>query len=67
MAYPMRDEIMIKLDAIDTALESPEADRAAVMRDAEAWLAAHPVRDVEDSSYYSERLRAIRTRHGIAG
>lgn len=67
MAHPTRDEIMIKLDAIDTALESPEADRAAVMRDAESWLASHPVRDVEDSNYYSERLQAIRARHGITG
>ena len=66
MPYPTRDEIMIKLDAIDTALESPEADKVAVMQEATAWLAAHPMRDVEDSTYYVERLQAIRARHGIA-
>jgi hypothetical protein len=65
MTHPTRNDIMIKLDAIDTALEAPDADRAALMRDAESWLAAHPVRDVDDSTYYNERLQAIRERHKI--
>ena len=64
MTQATREDVLIKLDAIDTALEAPDADRAAILRDAEAWLAAHPVRDVGDSAYYQERLRAIRARHG---
>ena len=56
---------MIELDRIDTALEAPGADKAELMRDAESWLASHPVRDVSDASYFRERLQAIRQRHGI--
>lgn len=65
MTAPTRDEIVIKLDAIDTALEAPDADKAAILKDADGWLAAHPVRDVADSSYFGERLQAIRERHKI--
>lgn len=64
MAHATREDVLIKLDAIDTALETPDADRAAILRDAESWLASHPVRDVADSACYEERLRAIRARHG---
>ena len=64
MNQAAREDVLIKLDAIDTALEAPDADRAAILRDADAWLALHPVRDVADSAYYEERLRAIRARHG---
>ena len=65
MTYPTRDEIAIKLDAIDTALESPDADKVAILQDANSWLAAHPVRDVSDSTYYTDRLQVIRQRHGV--
>lgn len=64
MTRATREDVLIKLDAIDTALEAPDADRAAIVRDAEAWLSTHPVHDVADSAYYQERLRAIRARHG---
>lgn len=64
MTQVTREDVLIKLDAIDTALEAPDADRSAILRDAETWLATHPVRDVADSTYYEERLHAIRARHG---
>ena len=59
-----RNDAMIQLDKIDTALEAPEADRAALLRDADAWLAAHPDLEPADALYYRDRLRAIRERHG---
>lgn len=63
MAQPNREDVMIQLDRVDTALESPEADKAAVMREAVDWLAANPP-EAADALYYRERLQAIRERHG---
>lgn len=63
MATPTRDEIMIQLDRIDTALEAPEADRAAILREAEGWRGSTQFRDVDDASYVDERLKVIRERH----
>ena len=64
MAQPTREEVMIQLDRVDTALESPEADKAVVMRDAQDWLASNPPPNAADALYYRERLQAIRERHG---
>ncbi|TDK24368.1 hypothetical protein E2F46_08785 [Luteimonas aestuarii] len=59
-----RDDALIQLDQVDTALEQPEADKAALLRDAEAWLSAHPDLEPADALYYRERLQVIRERHG---
>lgn len=67
MAKPTREDVLIQLDKVDTALEGPEADAAAVMHDAEAWLAAHPSLEPADALYYRGRLQAIRARHGASG
>ncbi len=64
MAAPTREEVIIQLDRIDTALEAPEADKAAILRDAQDWLASHPPEQAADALYYRERLQAIRERHG---
>ena len=64
MTQPTRNEVMIQLDKIDTALEAPEADKAALMREAEDWLASTPGIEAADALYYRERLQAIRERHG---
>lgn len=64
MAMPTRDDVLIQLDRIDTALEAPEADRAALLREAGDWLAAQPDIEPADALYYRERLQAIRERHG---
>lgn len=64
MAQPTREEVMIQLDRVDTALESPEADKAAVMQSAQDWLASNPPQEAADALYYRERLQAIRERHG---
>lgn len=66
MTQPTRNEVMIQLDKIDTALEAPEADKAALMREAEDWLATRPGIEAADALYYRERLQAIRERHGTA-
>lgn len=63
MAAPTREEVIIQLDRIDTALEAPEADKAAILRDAQDWLASHPPEAVADALYYREHLQAIRERH----
>lgn len=65
MTQPTRTEVMIELDRIDTALEAPEADRAALMREAEDWLASRSGIEPADALYYRERLQAIRERHGL--
>ena len=64
MAQPTREEVMIQLDRIDTALEAPDADKAAVMGDAQDWLAENPPKEAADALYFRERLQAIRERHG---
>lgn len=63
MAQPTREEVMIQLDRVDTALESPDADKATVLSQAQDWLAANPPQ-AADALYYRERLHAIRQRHG---
>lgn len=63
MTRPTREEIMIQLDRVDTALESPEAEKAEVMRQARDWLAANPP-EAADALYYRERLQKIGERHG---
>lgn len=64
MTTPTREDVLIQLDRVDTALESPDADRAALLREAGDWLSAHPDIDPADALYYRERLQAIRARHG---
>ncbi len=64
MAEATREDIVIKLDQIDTALEAPDADKAALLREADAWSRAHPAREDADKLYFAERLQAIRVRHG---
>ena len=66
MANPTRDELLIKLDQVDTALEAPDADKAALLREAEAWLADNAPAEAADALYYRERLQAIRTRHAAS-
>ena len=51
---------------MDTALEAPEADKAAILREALDWLAEHPPKVAADALYYRERLEVIRQRHGAA-
>jgi len=64
MTRPTRDDVLIQLDRIDTALEAPDADRAALLREAGDWLAARQDIEPADALYYRERLQAIRQRHG---
>ncbi|RZA36685.1 MAG: hypothetical protein EOP92_04060 [Lysobacteraceae bacterium] len=64
MTAPTREDVMIQLDRIDTELESPEADKAAVMQGAQDWLASNPPENAADALYYRERLQAIGQRHG---
>lgn len=64
MGKPTRHDVMIQLDKVDTALESPEADRATLFREAQDWLGAQADIDDADALYYRERLQAIRERHG---
>jgi hypothetical protein len=66
MAEPTREEVILQLDRVDTALEAPDADKAALMRQAVDWLAEHPPRVAADALYYRERLQVIRERHGVA-
>jgi len=63
---PTRQDVLIQLDRIDTALEAPEADKAALLREAGDWLAAHPSIEPADALYYRERLQAIRARHALS-
>lgn len=64
MTRPTRDDVLIQLDRIDTALESPDADRAALLQQAQDWLQANPSLEAGDALYYRERLQAIGERHG---
>ncbi|HEV7269424.1 hypothetical protein [Pseudoxanthomonas sp.] len=59
-----REEVILQLDRVDTALEAPEADKAAILQEALDWLADHPPEKAADSLYYRERLQVIRERHG---
>lgn len=65
MAEATREDILIKLDQIDTALEAPDADKAAILRQADARRLAQPAREGADTLDYADRLRAIRARHGV--
>lgn len=65
MAAPTRDDLLIQLDKIDTALEAPDTDKAQLMAQAKDWLAANPSLEPADALYYRERLEAIRERHKI--
>ncbi len=47
-------------------LEAPEADKAAILREALDWLAEHPPKVAADALYYRERLEVIRLCHGAA-
>lgn len=64
MGEATREDILIQLDRVDTALEAPDADKAAILREADAWLLAHPAGVPADAIYYAERLQIIRERHG---
>ena len=61
-----REDVILQLDRVDTALEAPEADKAALMRQALDWLAENPPSVAADALYYRERLQVIRERHGMA-
>lgn len=64
MPKPTRDDVLMQLNRVDTALEAPDADHAAVLRDAQDWLGTQPDIQPADALYYRERLQAIRERHG---
>jgi hypothetical protein len=66
MAQTTREDVILQLDRVDTALEAPEADKAAILRDALEWLADNPPKIAADALYYRERLQVIRERHGAA-
>ena len=66
MAQTTREDVILQLDRVDTALEAPEADKAAILRDALEWLADNPPKIAADALYYRERLQVIRGRHGAA-
>ena len=61
-----REDVILQLDRVDTALEAPEADKAVILREALDWLAEHPPKVAADALYYRERLEVIRRRHGAA-
>lgn len=64
MTQATREDVILQLDRVDTALEAPEADKSALLRDALDWLADHPPEKAADALYYRERLQVIRERHG---
>ncbi|WP_202839550.1 hypothetical protein [Luteimonas saliphila] len=64
MAKTSRDEVLVQLDRVDTALESGGGDAAQVLREAGDWLSAQGDIEPADALYYRERLQAIRERHG---
>ena len=66
MTPSTREDVILQLDRVDTALEAPEADQAAILREAVDWLADHPPKKPADALYYRERLDVIRARHGVA-
>lgn len=65
MTKPTRDDVLIQLDRIDSALEAPDADKAALMEEARDWLGKNASLDAADALYYRDRLQAIRERHDI--
>lgn len=66
MSPSTREDVILQLDRVDTALEAPEADKAAILREAVDWLADHPPKKAADALYYRDRLDVIRERHGAA-
>ncbi len=66
MANPSRQDVIIQLDKIDTALEAPEADGAAILREAQDWLSSQASIEPDDALYYRERLQVIRDRHSAS-
>ncbi|PPJ43146.1 MULTISPECIES: hypothetical protein [unclassified Pseudoxanthomonas] len=66
MSQSTREEVILQLDRVDTALEAPEADKTAILREAVDWLAEHPPKQAADALYYRDRLDVIRERHGAA-
>ena len=66
MSQSTREDVILQLDRVDTALEAPEADKAAILREAVDWLADHPPKKAADALYYRDRLDVIRERHGTA-
>lgn len=66
MTQATREDVILQLDRVDTALEAPEADKSAILRDALDWLADHPPEKAADALYYRERLQVIRERHGVS-
>ncbi len=65
MSKPTRDDVLIQLDRIDSALEAADADKAVLMAEAQDWLVANASLDAVDALYYRDRLQTIRERHGI--
>ena len=66
MTPSTREDVILQLDRVDTALEAPDADKTAILREAVDWLADHPPEKAADALYYRERLDVIRERHGAA-
>ena len=66
MTRSSREDVILQLDRVDTALEAPEADKAGILAQALDWLADHPPEKAADALYYRERLQVIRERHGAA-
>ncbi len=66
MTPSTREDVILQLDRVDTALEAPDADKTAILREALDWLADHPPEKAADALYYRERLDVIRERHGAA-
>lgn len=64
MTRSTREDVILQLDRVDTALEAPEADKATLLQQALDWLADHPPEKAADALYYRERLQVIRERHG---
>lgn len=65
MSTPTREDVILQLDRVDTALEAPDADKATLMAQAIDWLAENPPKVAADALYYRERLQVIRERHGV--
>ena len=66
MTPSTREDVILQLDRVDTALEAPDADKTAILREAVDLLADHPPEKAADALYYRERLDVIRERHGAA-
>ncbi len=66
MTQSTRDDVILQLDRVDTALEAPDADKSSILQQALDWLADHPPEKAADALYYRERLQVIRERHGAA-